>query len=380
MWQASFLLPLFIIPLTHHANMRPIHSHNARAGVGFGDRFFDLPVRKPDAMPEQANAQPRFRLWNPMTWNLACQAPRLRSLYYNPVTHGSIEQFTRSTAFPGFRLQLNKSLDDIVAFYESHRPQDKTVREKFDEFRAHLFSDYFSSLRSLFYDQGKQYIEEIARGIRDESIRLDKRLDVVANLAPGVTVCAGGSMSNLQDAVAALSTREENLASHVLGLKQALLDDAILDFANGRHRYDDTSEIHYANAYQQKLALSWGVPARSDAFASLVQLSDDDLHQCQLQAATRITPARLASVLADQFLQEMREIFEKHYAGEQRPIPFDTPEARETFQAFREKSIPFSRRLANDSGTRSIMDCSWNSTRPDAWLALSMIQPSSQGK
>lgn len=241
-------------------------------------------------------------------------------IYYSERKYTSFNNFLKHPDFAIFKQQFIQLIDGVAQF-SSLRAQDVSppiaperltvIQRDFDILKGHLFddSDYFSSHKSLVYGTGKEYFDRLSQLLHDERIPLQKRLDVVIKLSGETVVCSGGLATGLQHAIGTLKASSSGISGSAKWLKTQMAESLTLQYVKRHHTYPDGSEVHFVNAYLDHSAGTLGLTPRKDAFAAASRrsITDSQLEECTATIRKQLTPSRLATVMADEYLSRIKE-------------------------------------------------------------------------
>ena len=245
------------------------------------------------------------------------QAP----LIYSFEKHGSVDNFMRSADFGKFRQDYIDLLDHITAFVHDHANKlnpplldetKKKVKDDFDVLKQHLFESeggFFGPRKPEVYGSGKEMFHVFEELLHNEDIPLQQRINAVIELAPRTRMCSGGLLSDLQEVMAALKADSHGLKGIAYQWKKKMVEVLILEHIKAVHRYLPSEEIHFVNAYYNKLAKDMGMKKREDSFVSGYEqnISDEELAQCKAYVYAKLKPTRLATEVSEQYRNRIEE-------------------------------------------------------------------------
>jgi ankyrin repeat protein len=233
------------------------------------------------------------------------------ALHYSREKHGELAQFARHPDYAQFKREYEALLDGIVDFAQTQGRQmrpplsDAMLAEivsAFDTLKANIFTigiDDQLGKKSFILVEGRASFEELAR-LLQSPIALQKRVETVKALAGRVTVCVGGVLTELQDAVSSLkchATGSKGVAHRVkIQMLEALINEHIREIAPA-----DVHSIHRVNAYFNALAPGLGIAPRNDPYVHS-RPKRKDLERCNEKVVCRMVPMAMAKNMAEQYM------------------------------------------------------------------------------
>ncbi|OZI26555.1 hypothetical protein CAL26_04315 [Bordetella genomosp. 9] len=263
----------------------------AHAASGFRSEFF-LPFRSnPDAPPSDA-------------------APGDTGLSYSRELHGSNRAFCASPVFPRYREEMRVLLDILTAFAVDDGMPAATrtaIADGFNQLYQRRFdTPYVEQYAELIDGPGKRTLESICALVHDDSIPLALRRATACNLSTSLSVCQGGTLSNLLLAQRTLMTSAGGMRARLWKIKdecaRALLLEAVHEKFHTRKEYL-TAELHYVNSAWNHLAGEFGLQPMNDPGADALLAGDSAfLDLCRARLLAGLTPENLATRLAEDCL------------------------------------------------------------------------------
>ena len=247
------------------------------------------------------------------------QAP----LIYSSGKHGGVDDFINSADFDKFKQEYTALLDRITAFVHDHANKlnpplsdetKKKVRDDFNVLKQHLFDsqvNFFGSHKPEVYGVGKEMFHAFEELLQNGRIPFQQRINAVVELAPRTRMCSGGVLSELQEVMAALKAGSHGLQGIAHLWKKKMMEALILEHIKATHDYFPGEEIHFVNAYYNKLADEMGVGKRGDSFVRGYEqnISAETLAQCKAHVFAKLKPTRLATQISDQYRNRIEESF-----------------------------------------------------------------------
>ncbi|QOK94593.1 ankyrin repeat domain-containing protein (plasmid) [Ralstonia pseudosolanacearum] len=166
----------------------------------------------------------------------------------------------------------------------------------------------YSTQISRMYGEGKVAFDGFCSDVGNPAIPMGVRVSAVEDLAKGLLECSEGTASNLGIAAQALHLSQHGLLNHARQTWEALLDQAVREFAQQQHRgmaHYELYEIHLANGYRNHLAEEYGVAGRVDSFVP--PEVGRHLAACQAFVRQRVTAGALVRRMAEACLGEVHE-------------------------------------------------------------------------
>jgi hypothetical protein len=276
---------------------------------------------------------------------ISTHAPGEAQVYYMPTDdtgYSNVETFEASQDYRRLLEQAASHLTKILQF-AVNRGMPTTdwefVQQSFAQFINRLGNGFYADHRADLYATCNPALQAFREALGDEALPLEKRLPAVRDLASGLLVCSGGTITNLTDAARNLRLSVGGLAGQIWRVKDQIIQQECLAFSQERHgnaQNYEGDEIHFVNAYKEALA-DLGIDIPPDRFADRRRLgiSDADLENCRIRIEQALTPVRLASVLAEEFISQLRDGLVSRF-GTGDTIALDTPDANEALDTVRQ--------------------------------------------
>ncbi|ARP80283.1 hypothetical protein CAL12_05175 [Bordetella genomosp. 8] len=229
---------------------------------------------------------------------------------YSRELHGSNRAFCASPAFPRYREEMRVLLDILTAFaiHDDMPAATRTaIADGFSQLYQRRFdAPYVEPYAELIDGPGKRALESICALVHDESIPLALRRATACNLSASLSVCQGGTLSNLLLAQRTLMTSAGGIRARLWKIKdecaRALLLEAVHEKFHTRKEYL-SAEMHYVNSAWNLLAGEFGLQAMNDPGADALLAGDTAfLGLCRARLLAGLTPENLATRLAEDCL------------------------------------------------------------------------------
>ena len=256
-------------------------------------------------------------------------AMEARSIRYDARRHGSVNDFLRHADFAAFKQHFIGLINEVNAFAHCHANQLtppvtelrlNAIARDLNKFKDHLFDteeDFFSNHKSLVYSVGFDAVEQLAHLMRDDRITLQRRMDTLINLAPDTTMCAGGCVTGLHNALGMLKTSGRGIIASARRFKQQLVENVALDHSRNHHRYQPGNEVHFANAYINFSADKFGMAARPDPFARYPEgeMTLELLNGFEQSVRQSLQPILMVHAMADDYVGRIKHAVQTDTSG-----------------------------------------------------------------
>lgn len=237
------------------------------------------------------------------------------SIRYDEQRYGSVDAIMRHADFAAFKQHFIGLIDEVNAFARVHadqvtppvtEPRLKAIARDLDTFKRHLFDaeqDFFSDQKYLVYGAGFDAFEQLSHLLKSERMTLQRQLDAIINLAPDTTVCAGGCVTGLHNALGTLKTSSRGIVASAHRFKQQLVENVALNHSRDHHRYQPGNEVHYANAYINFSADKLGIAPRPDPFARTAEgeMTLELLNDFEKSVHQSLQPITMVQAMADDY-------------------------------------------------------------------------------
>ena len=185
---------------------------------------------------------------------------------------------------------------------------------------------------SPLYDLGKRALETIVEQMNNPAISDETKKTTLTELGPKLRVCSEGINSYLNLQANNLVLSQHGMAGEIQKAKEHLIDQYTTEYLHARHP-DVASgtrrgmDVHFRNVYRNYVSGAVGIKAQEDRYVSSLEkrgqvtqsLKDDYVSFIE----ARLTPDRIAMVLAEQQLGKCEEIMGRHLEPGQRKIPLE---------------------------------------------------------
>ncbi|SEL52972.1 hypothetical protein SAMN05216359_110175 [Roseateles sp. YR242] len=239
-------------------------------------------------------------------------SPTEDSVQFDPVRHGTAEQFALSREFIDFTAQVLAVFDRLSKFADQHRgdvdPQRIDMALKAFA-KSILGVDQSTGQNARFGDQagriysaGKELLDRIGRAMADEQVPLSTRLRALQTLTQDVDVCADGVMLHLSQCLQAIDPRHGGLMNSALRISNDLMHEAMLKVIRQAHaehlQRAPADELHFLAGMAQAIFPHFGRTPPSDRLAR--HPTTELQWKCITEMEHAHQPSNLALALADQ--------------------------------------------------------------------------------
>ena len=234
------------------------------------------------------------------------------SLAYCPERHGTPADFARHPDFCPFRAAVERDLEALSTFAagaSSTVTNLATWRSKlFDIDDAGNHLQYGEREAALMYGDVARGLARLSRLIRDDRLSLATRRLELDQLAPQLTVCAGGVVEALHCCLGRLDPARNGLPglfrSRVEQMVEQVCVDAVeTEYADVLYEARLDQRHHVAGLKRKlydRLELPWHLP--EDPFV-ISHHADTLVQQCTAALIPSIAPESVALTLAEDYLQ-----------------------------------------------------------------------------
>ncbi len=242
-------------------------------------------------------------------------------IYYEGRLDGSrhdFDRFQRSTDFAAARQQLIDTLNAIIdavgrlPMRDSPTARDALIRLKqdIDERDGRLAQ---SGYLPQMYGSSKRDLERIAVLLRDDRLPAEQRAAHMEDMVDGLIYCATRVVQVIRDAHHALACAGGGLGAQAAQTLAELQRACLTDFVRRqverdlRDRRDPAAyEVHHVVRLARRVGLARMEGMAADSYLSDSSCSDEMVEACRAELAERVTPVRVARVLASQALEGIR--------------------------------------------------------------------------
>ncbi|RKP46910.1 ankyrin repeat domain-containing protein [Trinickia fusca] len=244
----------------------------------------------------------------------------LASVWYSPERHGSVVAFERSADHHTFIVEVGVALAGLIKFARYRCDNHVAIAHNLQEFRNRVVNcadSFYSTTREVLYGVGKQLLDQLCRLIAevgDDVKGNDPRMcacrAAVEELARGLDKCAPAAVSHLASAVRCLMLASDGVRAASWQGKEQLAKALILESVRANHARESgylAYEIHYYNAYANRIAERIGLPAVDDIFTRSLRISETQFDRCEELVKSKLTPGHLALMLGDECLADASE-------------------------------------------------------------------------
>lgn len=244
---------------------------------------------------------------------------------YRPDRHGTPDEFSRHPEFGAFRTRVERDLATLAAFARDMAP----VREHLADWRSKLFNldatghhrDYGDRESCLMFGPAAQGLSRLARLIDDDRLSLECRRLELRQLAPQLTVCAGGVIEALQACLGRLDPARNGLPGRFRSTIEQIVEQAAVDAAEIEYGQEFSeahlAQRHYVAGLKRKLydalQLPWQLP--EDPYAHTCH-AESLVQRCAASLAPMLAPEAVARLLADDLLQRFGQSLRERLAPE----------------------------------------------------------------
>jgi len=242
-------------------------------------------------------------------------------ILYQPGIHGSAQNFERwrrnRSDYNRLIREVEADITQIKDFLQENNSPDTTGQ--LDRFLHQIkegSQGWFSDVIGLFYNQGKQALDQIAALSIDDSIPLHKRLSELQRLPFDTAVCGPGVATNLVDIASNLNLGRPNMHAHAQAAWRELAKQSLIEFSGKKHGSENNYEAwetHYVTAYRNAVADLTHQPHSDDPFIrSLPRSIVENIAECRNIIQDRVDTKNLIRNLSQQCLQEVRDHFTEY--------------------------------------------------------------------
>ncbi|MCE2745282.1 MAG: hypothetical protein LW710_05175 [Burkholderiales bacterium] len=241
---------------------------------------------------------------------------------------------------------LNQSINGLHEFIHKHAasgPQKRKALTNVQNFSTTKINCKPAALTPMMVNENRRNLHLIAQQLKNDAIPLEQRVGLALALTEGLNVCNEGATLNIQSCASELINQQQGLAGIVVGLKNQLIDQQLLqlvkhvDARQLSPAMAEAFEIHHVQALKNHVAGQWGLTAIEDRYAT-----DQYQHQvgpmAQALLEKTITPATLANLVADRIANKL--------------VEFTSSELNAGMPSEQLKTEPLRRQLQAEFGTR----------------------------
>ena len=202
------------------------------------------------------------------------------------------------------------------------------MKDDFNVLKKHLFDEqgyHFFPHQNKVYGVGKEMFHAVAKLLQESHVPLQQRMNVALDLSSYTQECSGRLLSKLEAAIATLTAFAHGLKGVVHQRKMERMEALIKQYAETRHAGDSFDEIHFVNAYYNKLAKEMGVKERPDPLLRYMpilryipghKISKMKLKACKKHVLENIKPTQMAADLASEYRNRIEESLNKENIAE----------------------------------------------------------------
>lgn len=234
------------------------------------------------------------------------------ALTYCPERHGRPADFVRHTDFGPFRARVERELATLSAFAAGAAPTVTNLAmcqsKLFDIDDAGNHLQYSEREAALMYGEVTRGLTQLSRLILDDRLSLASRRLELDQLAPQLTVCAGGAVEALHCCLGRLDPARNDLPGLFRSRVEQIVEQVAIDTVETEYA-DELSEArlaqrHYVAGLKRKLydrlELPWRLP--EDPFVHSHH-EQPLVERCAASLVPRLAPEAIALLLAEDYLQ-----------------------------------------------------------------------------
>jgi ankyrin repeat protein len=242
-------------------------------------------------------------------------------VYYSESKHKDIDSFKKSDDFSRFKMEYISVLNSI---YEYLTINSKTIKpplgkekiskakKNFNILKDNLFSEnkiLEDGIKNIYSHTKKELVEFHDLIQKNKHIPLRKKIDAIINMSGDFSVCAGGLITSISLNTQKLRSSTQGIKGATRQTKLALADNKIVAFV--REKYQNHSvapnpevyEVHYVNAYRNRLSAEFGFEFIEDAQIESIQqfITEEDVDKCRKIIDKTLKPFSFVAALASQY-------------------------------------------------------------------------------
>lgn len=229
-----------------------------------------------------------------------------------------VSEFIDGPDFKTLKQEYTGLIDGLIDFANSNAEKInpplseerlENIKISLLEFKDHLFSsEHFDDHLGIMYGYGKELLHELQNLMNHGSVPLQKKIDTLLDIAPSLPLCSGGVLTALQEGISSLKCAKVGISGAAYRTKVQMIDALILNYVSRTHRYREGDEVHFVNAYFNRIAGELGVGERNDQFTSIATRSMDDIkvQECRDFVFKKISPASITKVMGLNYLNQIR--------------------------------------------------------------------------
>ena len=237
---------------------------------------------------------------------------------------GTMEQFLNAqkpSDFKTHQSQFAAVIDRVSTFAEANANQvspalsaasvDK-IKENLNKFKTHVINtdiDFFCTNRATIYGGGKTALHEIDERLHMDTIALQSRMSVLQAMTQGLTMCSGGVMTALDEALQTLRLDGSGLHGTAFQAKAKMVEALISEHVRENHsEISSGNEVHYVNEYFNNLARFFGLSPRDDAYVIIAkpEITWSKIDECREKISTVLRPELVAMTMAENYLSKVK--------------------------------------------------------------------------
>jgi len=172
---------------------------------------------------------------------------------------------------------LNQSINGLHEFIHKHAasgPQKRKALTNVQNFSTTKINCKPAALTPMMVNENRRNLHLIAQQLKNDAIPLEQRVGLALALTEGLNVCNEGATLNIQSCASELINQQQGLAGIVVGLKNQLIDQQLLqlvkhvDARQLSPAMAEAFEIHHVQALKNHVAGQWGLTAIEDRYAT----------------------------------------------------------------------------------------------------------------
>jgi ankyrin repeat protein len=297
------------------------------------------------------------------------------SISYTPEKYGTWEAFNQHKDYALAEAQYEQIFIAIHQFIEAHYSHPASLHQAFSTFLTRLSDGTFIPRLPFLFGEGKRVFEAFQALILNEKIPLENRITAVQNLSDELYVCADGAINSLIAIVRQLQCAMGGNLGEALRIKEQAIEQLIREF-NADKVNNPGMEKHYIAVYQNFLRARYGLPSLENdihAHQASLGITDADLQACAAYVEARLTPERIASIMAETYLNEVYSVIPSEGTG------LSYEEASERLTALKSKLTPIYGDVPDTTLLREI-NGQYYATGRDTLIKVALMQTLQQSE
>lgn len=252
---------------------------------------------------------------------VALQSEYNRSAAHTPQTQDSLppipsdradwEQFRKGPALLAYQQDMLNLTAQARQFLLIHAQPGKGRQRALDGLQVFEKSKIKAAgphLKPITFGLIRTNLRHLCTLLKSDHIPIEERSSIAAEVFGSLGVCGEGEALNIQNAIEALQSRGQGLASKILQAKNQLIDQHLLALVQHESKGFSNAkvmEIHHVQGLKNAVADTWGLVAREDAnIAAYFQDGVSPVAHALL--AKTVTPQSIATLIANNLHETLR--------------------------------------------------------------------------